>query len=1205
MDRYELRERLAEGSAGVLYAALDTVAGSAVSLLLLPAPLAAAPGALDQLRGELASVARFRHPGVAHLLHLTQLWELDPAARAETGAEPGAAALVADLPTGPTLCAWRQQFPQGRIPVDKALDVIWELAEALDALHGADLAHGALHAGTVRMTLRGPVMLGAALDAYVHQAMARLGLGAVDSGDESGEMHGDLLALAQVAEELLPASSDAPWLGILAGVQDSSVPHVSARQFAGALRESAEAEIGTMVASAPDERAADVLSPATPGPEPMAAPAAAVPDSEGSLAGAASQEGASAPVLFAPPARSPRASRVLNIALVFAALAVVALIVFVVLSQRRPPVQPRNELPWEPLKQDKRPTPTFAWRATLPAMAPGQQLRFRAYGQTRVLAMVLTADRLTIQEKTGRDETRELVGKDVSSWSAGDVLAVVKGPDSLAAYRNGECLVIAPCPLERWRLVRWDQVGGLVPTGLSSQKIGRLVFADDFMHGENEFGPWKPESGEWTMHALQNPIRSANPFSFLGKGSNAAASAGHWFWRNYRLTCSAHPLAGSAFGMSFCRQDAENTYDLRWRSVEGVATLELSRVAAGQRQALASRALPFQASSWVSLAASQLDGLLVVAVDGHEVFRVADKAPLLGGGVALWTDGGQGTVFDDVTVGPVDDLAVTPATGGLLPTSLLPSGELASGELASTEAAPQCLLGGVLLENATVTVTGDLGSRSAPVTLFARQSGPKAVRLRLVPGSPWQAEIVAVGPAGESVLTKEEIAPPQSTGTLALTVLHREAWGTLDGRVIAHASRVPVLGRGHGGVEAPADAPFAPTQLAVSPAVALGNIDNRVETFTHEQSMQNWNSPVLAWTPDYTSSVPLYWHRSDFWRDVSASADMAGLSKLDEVQTWGIALAEEGIEDGSAARRWELYLTPNTQPSKARDLYLRAPGCEPESLPSKGTVKSLSLVRRGNRLLAKRNGRVIWHGRLPEDTDGLMRVGRIGRGATNEWAQSVEIRAESLRTYAFKDAPVDWQPVSGEWKVTSRWECDPRWSFFSGVQRQSPACLWSKRQHGDNITVEFFVGPKMDRSRGKWYEYAADFNAVICADGKDISSGYSFMFGGWNDRGSQIVRGREIVAENRRIVIPRKSSTHRRWFHVKLRKRGKQLTFWVDGARVGSVRDEKPLTGNRFGLWTWDNGIMVAQVRVATDGQMASVGMDSPPNPRPKTPYDK
>ncbi len=1181
VDRYELRERLAEGPAGMLYRGIDTVVGTPVSLLFLPAALTAAPGALDGLRAELTPVARFRHPGVAHLLHLTQLWDLDAVARAETGLEPGAAALVADFPAGEPLPAWRRQFPHGRMPIPQLLDLVWELAEALDGLHAADLVHGSLTAEDIRMTARGPVLVGAALGGRVRAAMARLGLGNATSVPP--DSHDDLQALVAIAQDLLPDLPAAPWAEVMErAMRPAAESYPSARQFAGALRTACEAVPDLLAEEPPEEEPPAAAAPA-PLPE-LVPPPSPVP--------------ATHAVFYDQPAAKPagarRTSRVLNIVLVVAVLVLLALVVKVVLSRRQAPVPVETGESWEPVKQSTRLSPAFAWRVTLPAVAPGQMLRFRLYGQTRVLAVVAAAEGIVVTETTGKGDRRELASVALTEpLTEGEVLAVAKSPDALTVARNGVVVAQAPCPLETWRLARWDQAGGLVPIALTNQKIERLVFADDFMHGDSALGEWQPESGQWTVHELQNPIRSANPFSFLGTGSNALARAGQWFWRNYQLTCSAHPLKDSAFGVSFCHLDAGQTYNLRWRKAGETGVLELTRRKGGESQSLARRELPFLANSWVGLSVSQLDGLLVVAVDGHEVFRVVDPAPLLGGGIGLWTDGGEGTVFDDVVVTPVDRLAITQAD---VPASLLPS-----GQLATTAGLPDCPLGGVLLENATVTMAVPLVGRSAPVGLFARRNGPKDLRFQLVPGARWQAQIVGTTPAGETVVASEEMASPKGEGELSFTVLNREAWGMVDGQIVVYAGQVPVLGRGRAGAFAAPESPVQPTRLAIAPATALPNIDNRVETFTHEQSMQNWNSPVLFWTPDYTSKLPLYWHRSDFWRDVSVRADVAELEKLDGVQTWGVALSEEGTAAGHADRRWELFLVPGPKPQ----LYLSQPGAEPEALPLEGTVQTLALERRGNLLLAKRNGRTIWDGRVTASSDGLMRVGRIGRGATDEWALAVEIRADSVRTYSFKEAPVDWLPASGEWQVTNRWQCDPRWSFFSGVQRGGAACLWNKYRHGDNVTIEFFVGPKMDRERGKWYEYAADFNAVICADGSDIASGYSFLFGGWDDRGSQIVRQHEILAENRRIVIPRQSSTHRRWFHVKLRKRGAQLTSWVDGALVGSVQDEAPLAGDRFGLWTWGNGIMVAQVRVATDGAMESVGMDAAPNPQPKTPYDK
>lgn len=1171
VDRYELRERLDEGVAGMLYLANDTVTDTPVSLLFLPAPLVAAPGALDQLRAGLAPVARFRHPGVAHLLHLTQLWELDATARAETGQEPGAAALVSEFPGGTTLAEWSRQFPRGQAPVPEILDVLWTLAEALDALHKAGLTHGSLTPANIRMARNGPVLLAASLDCRVREALAKLGL-----GNSTAAERGDLAELATLAADLLPTTPEAPWLEIL---EDASHPEqpgfASARQFVTALRNAAEMVPEAPVASPPPPPETEIPAPAT---QPAAPPETAYPKPAGTVA---------------PP--NPRATLILNLALAAALILVLALAIGVILSRRRSEPPEPAERSWHPLGESTRLSPAFAWRGPLPAIGDGQALRFRLYGQTRILAVTIAADRMTVTETTGRRQTRELASHIFENpWQEGDVLTIFKNPDSLAAARNGVTLALAPTPLETWRMVRWEQAGDFIPAPLAHQRIGPLVFADDFMHGDDQLGEWRAHTGNWTVHALQNPIRSANPFSLLGTGDDALLRAGHWFWRNYRMVGAFHPLQNSAFGLSFNRQDNGQAYDLRWTKSGEAAVLELSRTARDQRHVLARRELPFRPGFWLQLAASQLDGLLTVEVDGHEVFRVLDPQPLVGGGIGLWTSGGEGTVFDDVVVRPVDRLA---AAGTLdLPPSLLPN-----GSLATLERTGECPLGGVLLENATVEMAASLAGRETPFGLFLRRSGPRNLRFHLIPGTPWEARITATNPNGEVLLASQPLATPPANANLAFAVQNREAWGMVDGKIVAYAGRVPVLGQGQAGAFANPEAPIAPDRLAVRPTDTLPSIDTVVETFSHEQSMQSWNSPVLAWIPDYDSKLPVYWHRSDFWDDLAVHADVAELERRDGAQAWGVALLEEGQPDQEKpGRRWRLFVHPDqTSPT------LVLPGAEPQTITTSGPVRTLSLERRGNLMLAKQNGRMIWNGPATGEGDGLLRAGRIGRGASEEWARAVEIRAASVQTYSFREAPVDWVPASGEWEVTNRWECDDRWSFFSGAQADGPACLWNKRRHGENLSIEFFVGPRMDRQRGRRYEYAADFNVVVAADGNDISSGYSFMLGGWDDRGSQIVRQNRILHENTDIVIPRHTSTHRRWFQVKLRKRGPQLTFWVDGELVGAVRDEQPLTGDRFGLWTWNNGMMVAQVRVTGDGDMSSVGVNALPNPRPKTPYDQ
>ena len=64
---------------------------------------------------------------------------------------------------------------------------------------------------------------------------------------------------------------------------------------------------------------------------------------------------------------------------------------------------------------------------------------------------------------------------------------------------------------------------------------------------------------------------------------------------------------------------------------------------------------------------------------------------------------------------------------------------------------------------------------------------------------------------------------------------------------------------------------------------------------------------------------------------------------------------------------------------------------------------------------------------------------------------------------------------------------------------------------------------------------------------------------------------------------------HRHWFAVRIEKRGKKLFFNIKRYSLFSgvnlvYEDEKPLTGNRIALWTYDHAIMISRVRISGDG---------------------
>ena len=134
------------------------------------------------------------------------------------------------------------------------------------------------------------------------------------------------------------------------------------------------------------------------------------------------------------------------------------------------------------------------------------------------------------------------------------------------------------------------------------------------------------------------------------------------------------------------------------------------------------------------------------------------------------------------------------------------------------------------------------------------------------------------------------------------------------------------------------------------------------------------------------------------------------------------------------------------------------------------------------------------------------------------------------------------------------------------------------------MTVEFFAGIKMARERGNRYEYASDMNVTLCGDGDDLNRGYSFLFGGWRNTASAIVRKGKVARHTRSHTIPNRSNIHRRWFHIRAEKRGAELSYYVDGERVLSFTDSDPLPGGQVAIWTYNNGLMISRVRVSYEG---------------------
>lgn len=62
--------------------------------------------------------------------------------------------MVMEYAPGVTLSKWRKQFPQGKVPFDKALAIVRQIASALDYAHGQKILHRDIKPANVMVETR-------------------------------------------------------------------------------------------------------------------------------------------------------------------------------------------------------------------------------------------------------------------------------------------------------------------------------------------------------------------------------------------------------------------------------------------------------------------------------------------------------------------------------------------------------------------------------------------------------------------------------------------------------------------------------------------------------------------------------------------------------------------------------------------------------------------------------------------------------------------------------------------------------------------------------------------------------------------------------------------------------------------------------------------------------------------------------------------
>jgi len=140
LSHYRLVEQIGQGGMGVVWLADDTRLGRQVALKMLPEELAADPDRLARFDREARVLASLNHPNIGAIHGLEE--------------DKDIRFLVLELVPGDTLA---ERLSSGPMKLEECLGVARQIAEALQAAHGAGILHRDLKPANIKITPDGKV----------------------------------------------------------------------------------------------------------------------------------------------------------------------------------------------------------------------------------------------------------------------------------------------------------------------------------------------------------------------------------------------------------------------------------------------------------------------------------------------------------------------------------------------------------------------------------------------------------------------------------------------------------------------------------------------------------------------------------------------------------------------------------------------------------------------------------------------------------------------------------------------------------------------------------------------------------------------------------------------------------------------------------------------------------------------------------------
>jgi TolB-like protein len=178
---YRVVSLLGKGGMGEVYRAHDSKLGRDVAVKTLPAEVATDPGRLSRFRREARTLASLNHPGIAAIYGLEE--------------SEGNSFLVLEIVEGETLAERIKRI--GPLPLNEALRIAGQVAEALQAAHAKGITHRDIKPANIKITPEGRVKV---LDFGLAKSILKLPKGVRSSNLET-------LTLATAAGQIVGTPS--------------------------------------------------------------------------------------------------------------------------------------------------------------------------------------------------------------------------------------------------------------------------------------------------------------------------------------------------------------------------------------------------------------------------------------------------------------------------------------------------------------------------------------------------------------------------------------------------------------------------------------------------------------------------------------------------------------------------------------------------------------------------------------------------------------------------------------------------------------------------------------------------------------------------------------------------------------------------------------------------------------------------------------